>query len=249
MPVDALLAQDGHAGLSGFSGSSGFSGYSGIRIVCELEGEPGIGLVEAVVVLFLRRGGVVAERLHAVGRLAPRATDGGDIRRENATTPDVDRESAVARGRADHVYAVAEARATEDGEHFVELFISYLQHRARFLGEENRQRIERVAGGIRIWQRHGEPLAAGDRHLGERHGHATIRAVVVGERKTALHDLLHRVEERLHGLRIGIRVFVAELVVHLREAAAAKTVRTPAEINKDEMGFSITLLRASVSLC
>ena len=68
---------------------------------------------------FLRRRGVVAKRLHAVGGVAPRATDGGDIRRENATAPDVDRKSAIARGRADHVHAVAEAHAAEDGQHLI----------------------------------------------------------------------------------------------------------------------------------
>ena len=88
VPVHALLAQDGHAGLLA-AARAGRAPYRFVGIVGELEGEAGVGLVEAVVVFLLRRGGVVAERLHAVGRLAPRAADGGDVRRENATAPDM----------------------------------------------------------------------------------------------------------------------------------------------------------------
>ena len=112
--------------------------------------------------------------------------------------------------------------------------LSEIMPDASFLGEENGERIDRIAVGVRIRQVHRYALSAGDGHLGERDGESAVAAVMVGERKLLRNDLLHRVEERLHGLRVRIRRLLAKLVVHLRETAAAEAVLGMSKIYIDE---------------
>src|SRR5439155_3988206 len=67
LAVHALLAQDGDAGPS--AGGDG----DGLDLELELHRETAVVRVDDAVVLFARRLGMVAQRLHAVGELAPDA--------------------------------------------------------------------------------------------------------------------------------------------------------------------------------
>ena len=111
--VDALLAQDRDARLR-----LAARGGPGLRvgIVGEREGEAGIRLVEAVVVFLQGGGGIVAARLHVVGRLAPGAADLRDGGGKRAAAAHGERERAVVDRRADDVDVVGEAGLAEDRE-------------------------------------------------------------------------------------------------------------------------------------
>ena len=114
------------------------------------------------------------------------------------------------------------------------MLVCHLQHGARLLRIEGRERIDRIAFGVNVGQSHGNAPSARDRHLGKRHGQTAVAAVVICERELLFDDLLHRVEESLHRLRIRVGRLPAELVVHLRKAAASQTVLGMAKIDIDE---------------
>ena len=135
-----------------------------------------------------------------------------------------DLKAAVVRRGADHMHIRSEPRTREDRKHRLEILLRNLKDGARLFGEEHLQRIA-------VRQLHPHAASARDRHFGKRHRQSAVAAVVVGERQLPLHDLLHRVEEPLHALRIGIGVLAAELVVHLRETTAAKSVLPMPQVN------------------
>ena len=221
--VDALLTKNRHAGLVGVLSWSWRVGIKG-----QLVGQPGIRLVETVVVFLAGRHRIVAKRLHAVGRLAPRAADESEVGLERKTLADKHLESA--RGARDRACdRRRNASRLEHGENVGDVLFRDLQDGARLLVEKLFERI--AVGKLRDYA-----ASAGDRHFRERNRDAAVRAVVVGKRLLRLDNLLHRVEETLEENRIGIGVGVAKLSVDLSERSRAKRRLALRKIDVDEEG-------------
>ncbi len=221
MAVDALLAQDAHPRR--------FLAVDRVRrvgIVGEGEVEPGVAVVERVVVLLQGALGVVAMRLHAIGGLRPVAPQERKVGVDGATRAHVNDEALeVVVASADR--ARLDLGASENREHFGKLGLGHLQNGAGLF-------VEELLQDVAVGERNLDAAPARHRHFGQGDRKAAVRTVVIRQGETRAHDLLHGVEERLELGGFDIGMGAAELFVNLGERRGAQRIFAIRQIHVDE---------------
>ena len=228
MAVDALLAKNAHLRRSRLpSSTSSASSKSSVRIKGEFEVKTGIRLVETVVVLLLRADGIVAQSLHTVSRLAPRAAKIRKIGLNRKTRTDENLKVSRIVGLADN--DGGNARGLEDREDILEILIRYLKNGARLFSKE-------LAENIAIRKLNLNTATACNRHFSERYYDTTVGTIVIRESLLLTNNLLHRIKEALQIGCVAVGVGIAELRINLGERCRAERAFAVAEIDINEFG-------------
>ena len=185
MAVDALLAEYRDARRHGERDFAGF-----VRLVGEAEFHAGVGGVGREGELLVCALGIVAQRLHGVGRLGPHRAEGADVSCDGGLAIDRDGDVAVVAGMADADHVLRQAGGAEARQHFGGLRLIDFEDGAQLFGEERAERS--VLSGREVGVE-AAPAAKG--HLAECGGHAAVGAVMVGEEESVGYERLHRREE------------------------------------------------------
>eukprot|EP00754_Rhynchopus_humris_P034199 Rhum_TRINITY_DN15543_c0_g1::Rhum_TRINITY_DN15543_c0_g1_i1::g.161066::m.161066 len=234
--VHALLPQDRHVRRVG-------DGRNRLRDVeRQLREETRVLLVQDGVVLLLRALLVVAHRLHQVRRLGPHALQLRTRPAHGLAAARPDHDRLLLRHLADHRHGgLRQALGDEGRLHGGGVRRAHLQGDAKLLGEHEGEHV-RVARRLTEVDVHAAP--AGDAHLREGGGDATVGAVVVGEDGLGLAQGRQRLREGDDGLRRHhVGRLVAHLLVALREDAGAQAPLAGGQVDEEDRRLLRDLLQ------
>src|SRR5260221_8853133 len=205
---------------------------------------------DQAVVLLARAFRVVAQRLHAVGGLAPDALHVVALVRVDRPVVARDADLVARIELADDLAALAQPGGAQALHHARAIAGANLQQRTELLGEERRERevlrlasellLDAAAESVDVIARRLErqridaerhAAMAGERHLARRDEQPAVRAVVIREDQLAV--FLDESEESLQQCWIvEVGASLAERAVHLREDRPAEPVPAAPEVDQ-----------------